>query len=162
IEKVARAVHAAHEQGIVHRDLKPANVLLDENDEPLVADFGLAKFVDATAGLTETGQVLGTPAYMSPEQAGGHPGEVTPRSDIWSLGVMLYELVTGQRPFCGSGAEAITQKILNGDPLLPRELSPALDRNLEAVILHCLEKAPARRYESAAALAEDLAHWLRG
>jgi serine/threonine protein kinase len=162
IEKVARAVHVAHEQGIIHRDLKPANVLLDEHGEPLVADFGLAKFVESTADLTETGQLLGTPAYMSPEQAQGHPAVVTPRSDVWSLGVILYQLLTGQRPFPGSVAREVTELVLTTEPLLPREVCPTLDRNLEAIVLRCLEKEPARRYSSAAALADDLARWRCG
>jgi serine/threonine-protein kinase len=160
--KVARAVQAAHEQGIIHRDLKPGNVLLDENDEPLVSDFGLAKFLEASAELTYSGQVLGTPAYMAPEQAAGHAGHVSARSDVWSLGVMLFQLLTGQRPFSAKGAREATEEILTTEPPRPRRLRPELDRRLERVVLRCLEKDPARRYRSAEALADDLDRWLRG
>ncbi|MGH7341559.1 MAG: serine/threonine-protein kinase, partial [Candidatus Rokuibacteriota bacterium] len=118
LEAVALACHAAHEKGIVHRDLKPGNILLAER--PLVADFGIAKVMDAE--LTETGQTLGTPSYMSPEQAEGR--EVDPRSDVYSLGVILYELMTGRRPFTGSGALDIARKIAQEEPPAPRSLNP--------------------------------------
>jgi serine/threonine protein kinase len=164
IEKLARAVDYAHGKGIVHRDLKPANVLLDERGEPVISDFGLAKLLDANANadlLTLTGQVLGTPAYMAPEQALAGSGKVGPLSDVWALGVILYELVLGRRPFTGKGPE-LTEQILSSDPPRPRKLARKLDPGLETVVLKCLQKEPARRYASAAALADDLGRWQRG
>jgi hypothetical protein len=163
VEKVARAVEAAHQAGIVHRDLKPANILLDEEGEPLVSDFGLAKFLDPEPGEepTYTGQLVGTPAYMAPEQAAGLGHRATPATDVWALGVILYELLTGRKPFRGQGPE-VTPRIQNEAPAGPRSLRPALDRSLEAIVLKCLEKEPGRRYASAGALADDLGRWLRG
>ncbi|HXG12876.1 MAG TPA: serine/threonine-protein kinase [Gemmataceae bacterium] len=162
VEKVARAVQCAHDAGILHRDLKPSNILLDENGEPLVADFGLAKVLDASAELTQTGQVLGTPAYMAPEQAAGRTGEISARTDVWALGVILYELLTGRRPFPGQGRDQVISQILTTEPAPPRQLRRQLDPALEAVILKCLEKDPAQRYTTAQALADDLGRWLRG
>jgi hypothetical protein len=162
VEKVARAVHHAHEHGILHRDLKPANVLLGENDEPLVSDFGLAKLADASVELTQTGQQLGTPAYMAPEQAAGQSGHVTPATDVWALGVLLYELLTGRRPFLGPGRAELFRQILSDETPRPRVFQPTLDAALETVILKCLEKEPRQRYASADALADDLARWQQG
>jgi hypothetical protein len=161
VEKVARAVQAAHEQGIVHRDLKPGNVLLDEAGEPLVSDFGLAKLLGGGDEVTHTGQILGTPAYMAPEQAAGQGHEVTPASDVWALGVMLYELFTGRRPFEGKGVE-LTRQVQFEEPPRPRSLLPAVDRALETIALKCMEKDPTRRYLAAGGLADDLARWQRG
>jgi serine/threonine-protein kinase len=160
MEKVARAVQHAHDRGVLHRDLKPANVLLDERDEPLVCDFGLAKLLSAGGELTYPGQLLGTPAYMAPEQAAG-AGRVTDRADVWALGVMLYELLTGRRPFPGDGREEVLAHVLRADLPRPRAVRPDLDPALEAVVLRCLEKDPARR-GSAGELADDLGRWLRG
>jgi hypothetical protein len=159
LEKVARAVHHAHEHHIIHRDLKPANVLLDDHGEPLVGDFGLAKLLDSDVELTRTGQTPGTPAYMAPEQL---DGRATPQCDVWALGVILYELLTGQRPFIGHTATEVTYRIRTADPPRPRTLRPGLDRGLETIVLKCLEKDLARRYASAEALADDLARWRRG
>jgi serine/threonine-protein kinase len=162
MEKVARGVQALHEQGIVHRDLKPGNVLLDEQGEPLVADFGLAKFVDGSAEMTATGAVVGTPAYMSPEQAAGLGRQVTPACDVWALGVMLYELTTGRRPFLGDTQPEVARQVLAAEPPRPRRLRRDLPRDLETVVLRCLEKDPKRRYATAGELADDLERWLRG
>jgi hypothetical protein len=159
LEKVARAVHAAHQAGVVHRDLKPANILLDEQGEPLVADFGLAKIIDGDGPSTLSGQRVGTPAYMAPEQAACRADQISPAGDVWSLGVILYELVVGRRPFEGP---RLVEDIFNADPPAPRARRPNLPRGLEAVILKCLEKEPARRYASAAELADDLARWRLG
>jgi serine/threonine-protein kinase len=162
VETVARAVHYAHEKGILHRDLKPGNILFDERGTPWVGDFGLAKFVDGSLELTRTGQALGTPAYMAPEQAHGHTDRISPRTDVWALGVLLYELLTGQRPFQGKSQEEQLHQVRTAEPSRPRTVNRSLDGALETVILKCLEKEPARRYASAEALADDLARWLRG
>ncbi len=162
MEKVARAVHHAHQNGILHRDLKPANVLLNGQGEPLVSDFGLAKLTDSQVDLTQPGAQLGTPAYMAPEQAAGENDRVSAHSDVWSLGVLLYELLTGRRPFTSLKRDELSSEIRTSDPPPPRSLSRRLDRNLETIVLKCLEKDPARRYDSAGALADDLARWLKG
>lgn len=161
LEKIARAVHAAHQRGILHRDLKPANILFDAHDNPLVSDFGLAKVVDASLELTRAGQLLGTPTYMAPEQASGRTDQVSAATDVWALGVILYELLTGQRPFKGMSQEDQLRNVRTAEPTRPRSLLRSLDPALETVILKCLEKEPARRYASAEALADDLARWLR-
>lgn len=162
VEKIARAVQYAHERGVLHRDLKPGNVLLDERGEPHVTDFGLAKFQDGDVELTQTGAVLGTPAYMAPEQAAGRGRDIGPATDVWALGVILYELVAGRRPFVADSAEDVKRQILVADPPQPRQLRPGVGVSLETVILRCLEKDPARRYASAGALADDLGRYLRG
>jgi tRNA A-37 threonylcarbamoyl transferase component Bud32 len=156
LEKVARAVHYAHSQGVVHRDLKPSNVLLDEGGEPLVSDFGLAKFPEGDIELTQTGAVLGTPAYMAPEQADGRTKDVGVGTDIWALGVMLYELLAGRRPFAGENTEEVKRHIREQTPARLRALRPGLSPAVEKVVLGCLEKEPRRRYRSAGELAEAL------
>jgi serine/threonine-protein kinase len=162
LEKIARAVHAAHAHGILHRDLKPANVLLDEHGEPLIADFGLAKLLDGSPGLTDPGQVVGTPSYLSPEQAAGRNDLFSPATDVWALGVILCEMLTGRLPFTADDRGELLRRILTAEPPRPRDLRPGLDRGLEAIILKCLRKDPSRRYASAEALADDLCRWLAG
>jgi serine/threonine-protein kinase len=162
IEKVARAVHHAHCHHILHRDLKPSNVLLDEQGEPLVSDFGLAKMLDSKLELTQPGDMVGTPLYMAPEQATGHSDRATPASDIWAVGVILYELLTGQRPFGGNSREDVLRDIQTTDPPRLRSVQADLPTDLETICLKCLEKDPARRYASAEALADDLARWQAG
>jgi hypothetical protein len=172
VRLLARAVHAAHGCGIVHRDLKPANVLLaPPSDEPAlntaygcpkVADFGLAKYLDGTQAQTATGVGVGTPLYMAPEQTRGDLGAVGPATDVWALGAMLYELLTGQVPFQGSSALETLEQIRSRAPEPPRRLRCEVPPELEAICLRCLEKSPSDRYPSAAALAEDLHRWLEG
>jgi serine/threonine-protein kinase len=160
--KVARAVHHAHRHHILHRDLKPSNVLLDEEGEPLVSDFGLAKMLDSALDLTQPGDMVGTPLYMAPEQATGRSDQASPASDIWALGVMLYEMLTGQRPFGGQNREELLREIQSTDPPRPRSVSSRLHTDLETICLKCLEKNPAHRYVSAEALADDLERWQAG
>jgi serine/threonine-protein kinase len=163
VEKVACAVQHAHERGILHRDLKPANILLGEADEPLVSDFGLAKFLhNESEDLTQTGAMPGTPAYMSPEQAAGQNDRVTAQTDVWALGVILYELLAQRRPFVGQSRQEVLHRIITV-PVPPlASLRPEIDPALEAVVMKCLEKHPANRYPSAGRLAEELARWHRG
>lgn len=160
LARMAEAVHYAHGEGVLHRDLKPSNVLIDASDEPHVTDFGLAKALDA-APQTLTGGVLGSPAYMPPEQALGQPAEVTARSDVYSLGAILYELLTGRPPFQGTSLAAVIAQVKDSDPVAPRRLNPSIPADLETVCLKCLEKSPARRYAQAGELAEDLQRFLR-
>jgi predicted Ser/Thr protein kinase len=157
---VARAIHFAHMRGVLHRDLKPSNILLDEQGEPHVTDFGLAKQLTDTGAVTKTGAVLGTPAYMAPEQAAGVRGQVGPRSDVYSLGVILYHMLTGRPPFQAASPAEMVMLVLEQDPVPPRMLNPKADRDLEMICLRCLQKPQDLRYASAAALADDLEAYL--
>jgi serine/threonine-protein kinase len=162
VRVLARAVHAMHQADVVHRDLKPGNVLLGGDGTVKVSDFGLAKLLDADAEHTHTGTVLGTASYMAPEQAEGHSRHAEPATDVWALGTILYECLTGSRPFQGGSRAATLEQVRQREPERPRRRRRGLARDLEAVCLKCLEKEPKRRYPSAAALADDLDRWLAG
>jgi serine/threonine-protein kinase len=161
IAKVARIVHYAHEHGILHRDIKPGNILLDAKGEPHLTDFGLARLVESESTVTRTMEVLGTPSYMAPEQAAGNNAAVSSVTDIYGLGAVLYQLLTGQPPFAGGTTYETIKLLLDTEPRQPRLLNPKIDRDLSIICLKCLEKDPKRRYSSALALAEDLERWLK-
>jgi len=161
VQVLAEAVHYAHGKAILHRDLKPANVLVDAAGRPRITDFGLARPIEG-GGMTVTGTLLGTPAYMAPEQAAGEGAPLTPASDCYSLGAILYELLTGAPPFHAASAMATVRRVIEEAPVHPRAVDPAIPRALEAICLKCLEKDRSRRYQSAAELAADLQRFLRG
>ena len=161
IAKVARTVHYAHEHGILHRDIKPGNILLDKNGEPHLTDFGLARLLDTQSSVTRTIDVLGTPSYMAPEQAAGETTKLSKATDVYGLGAVLYQLLTGQPPFAGGTTYETIRLLRDTEPRPPRLLNPKIDRDLSTICLKCLEKDPQRRYSSALALAEDLEHWLK-
>jgi WD40 repeat protein/predicted Ser/Thr protein kinase len=160
LKTIAEAVEHAHQRGVLHRDLKPSNILLDLLDQPRVTDFGLAKLVNQDAELTVSGQVLGSPNYMPPEQAAGKPSNSAPQSDVYSLGAILYELLTGRPPFRGETLSSILAQVQNADPVQPRRLNPGTPPDLQTICLKCLQKEPARRYATAQALVDDLARFL--
>lgn len=160
-EIIARAIHYAHQQGTLHRDLKPSNVLIDANDQPRVTDFGLAKRLRSDFGVTVTGQVLGSPHFMPPEQTSGKRGSVGPPSDVYGLGALLYHLVTGRPPFQAGSLEEVLRELHEKDPVSPRLLNASVPRDLETICLRCLEKEPGRRYTSAEELADELGRFLR-
>jgi WD40 repeat protein/serine/threonine protein kinase len=160
LEQVALAVQAVHEQGVLHRDLKPHNILLDARGRPYVTDFGLAKWSDTAESLTQTGEILGSVHYMSPEQA--QAAQVTAATDVYGLGATLYALLTGRPPFEGMSVVEVLHQVKHREPVPPRRLNPAVDGDLNTITLRCLEKEPARRFRSAAALADELRRYLEG
>jgi serine/threonine-protein kinase len=165
IVPVCRAIEYAHGRGVLHRDLKPSNVLIDRAGTPYVADFGLARRIDVGSGeggLTRSGAVVGTPAYMSPEQASGSRGRLGPASDVYGIGAVLYHMLTGRPPVQAANAVDAILAALEHEPLPPRLLSPAVDRELEMIVMKCLQKPPELRYATAGELADDLEAWLRG
>jgi serine/threonine-protein kinase len=162
VATLADAVHAAHQSGIVHRDLKPGNILLTSDGTPKVTDFGLARRLKGDDGLTLSGAPVGTPSYMAPEQARGDKSALGPATDVYALGAILYELLTGRPPFHAESAAATVHQVLRDEPVPPPRLNPQAPRDLTTICLKCLAKTPQRRYASAAALAEDLRRFLRG
>lgn len=162
LSQVAGAVHYAHQRGVLHRDLKPSNILVDQDENPYVTDFGLAKLIELDSSLTHTTATLGTPSYMSPEQASGRSAQLTTAADVYSLGACLYEMLTGQPPFRGETATDTLHQVLEREPVTPRSIVPGVDRDLETICIKCLNKVPERRYASAKALEEDLNRRING
>jgi serine/threonine-protein kinase len=162
VRKIALAAAYAHEQGIIHRDLKPANILLDNRGEPKIADFGLAKWGEGDGTNERTGDIVGTPSYMAPEQAAGRVNELTAAADVYSLGAILYACLTGRPPFQAESKLDTILAVLESEATLPRQINRQTPRELEWIVLRCLEKRPENRYPSAAALAEDLERFLLG
>src|SRR5206468_3080296 len=160
LKAIAEAIHYAHEHGILHRDLKPSNVLIDPFDQPKVTDFGLAKRLETEIELTLSGQLLGSPNYMPPEQAAAKRGAVGKRSDVYALGAILYHLLTGRPPHVAPTVAETLQEVLNTEPVSPRVLNPGVPPDLETICLKCLEKEPPRRYQTAQELAEELDRFL--
>jgi serine/threonine protein kinase len=161
VKLIAEAIHFAHEQGILHRDLKPSNVLVDASDQPRITDFGLAKRLDGDSSLTATGQMLGSPNFMPPEQASSQRGKVGRHSDVYGLGAILYHLLTARPPFQAESFESVIHQLLNAEPVSPRLLNSSVPPDLETICLKCLQKEPSRRYQSAQELADELGRFLR-
>jgi tetratricopeptide (TPR) repeat protein/tRNA A-37 threonylcarbamoyl transferase component Bud32 len=161
VRTVAEAIQYAHERGLLHRDLKPSNVLIDPFDQPRVTDFGLAKQLGGSSELTQTGQVLGAPSFVPPEQAAGRKEDVGPHSDVYALGAILYHLLTGRPPFAAETLAATLAQVLNNEPAAPRSLNATIPRDLETICLKCLEKDPHRRYLTAKELADELGRFQR-
>ena len=159
---LARAVQVAHDAGIVHRDLKPSNVLFTADGIPKITDFGLAKRLDSDSRQTETGQIMGSPSYMAPEQARGHTRDVGPAADVYALGAILYEMLTGRPPFKGETPMETVRQVIDDEVVPPSRLVPKVARDLETICLKCLNKEPSRRYASASELAEDLDRYRKG
>jgi hypothetical protein len=159
---VARAVEVAHHKGIVHRDLKPANILLDEASQPHITDFGLAKDLGSGDGLTKSGAIMGTPSYMSPEQAEASHGLIGPATDVYALGAILYELLTGRPPFRADTPLDTLIQVIESQPVHPRSFNPQVPRDLETICLKCLDKSPSKRFQTAQELAEELERFLAG
>ena len=162
VKIIAEAIHFAHQRGTLHRDLKPQNVLIDAADQPRITDFGLAKFMNDDSRITQSGMVMGSPSYMPPEQATGRHGDIGPASDVYSLGAMLYEFLTGRPPFRAATALATLRQVMEVEPAAPRKLKADVPLDLETICLKCLEKTPAARYPTARALAEELDRFLKG
>src|SRR3989475_3551897 len=161
IVKLARTVHYAHEHDILHRDIKPGNILLDTNGEPHLTDFGLARLLESESTITHTLEVLGTPSYMAPEQAAGNNAGLSSATDVYGLGAVFYQLLTGHPPFAGGTTFETVRLVLDTEPRQPRLWNPKVDRDLSTICLKSLEKDPKRRYSSPLALAEDLERWLK-
>src|SRR5437667_4397397 len=161
IAHVGCTVHYAHEHGILHRDIKPGNILLDTKGEPHLTDFGLARLIETESTVTRTMEVFGTPSYMAPEQAVGNNAGVTSATDIYGLGAVFYQLLTGHPPFAAGTTYETVRLVLDTEPRQPRLWNRKIDRDLATICLKCLEKDPKRRYASALALAEDLERWLK-
>src|SRR5262249_7397204 len=159
--KISRTVQFAHEHGILHRDIKPGNILLDRQGEPHLTDFGLARLLEQESTITHSSDVLGTPSYMSPEQAAGRTKELRAAGDVYWLGAVFYQMLTGEPPFAGGTTYETIRKVLETEPRDPRLLNSKIGRDLSTICLKCLEKDPQRRYPSALALAEDIEHWLK-
>src|SRR5262249_22561901 len=155
VERLAQAMHVAHQHSIIHRDLKPANILLTKDGTPKITDFGLAKRLENASGQTRTGEIMGTPSYMAPEQAEGRLHQIGPATDIHARGAILYDMLTGRPPFQAATVLETLEQVRSQDPVPPRTLQRSLPRDLETICLKCLHKEAPKRYASALALAED-------